>query len=251
MKFSADVLQYLMGQKFSNGMFIPISEPESGIMSRFKFIEDLVSGKKVIHVGCCDHIPLIEKKISSNTWMHSRITNSANKCIGIDNNKEGINYLKEKLSIKDVYCIDITEQLLPEISNSKWDYLILGEILEHIDNPVQFLQKISELHKDYVKNIVITVPNAFAMVNLKYLKKGQEIINTDHRYWFTPYTLAKVLHQAGYKIEYFQFAQEFSIHITWKKILKIIPFIKMLSENKILKSNPALRDTLIMVASLK
>lgn len=251
MKFSNETIQYLKNEKFSNGLIIPISKPEEQINSRLNFIEEVVKEKDVIHVGCCDHIPLIEQKIKNNQWLHRLIVNSANRCIGVDTNKEGIDYLKDKLLLSDVYNIDITKQLLPEIIQKRWDFLILGELLEHIDNPVEFLKNIRELYKDFVKDVIISVPNAFSMTNLKFLSKGQEVINTDHRYWFTPYTLAKVLSISGYQIDYFLFAQEISFNITLKRILKIMSFYKAIKDYNMLKTNPALRNTIIMVASLK
>ena len=84
---------------------------------------------------------------------------------------------------------------------AKWDYLVAGEIVEHLDNPVEFLRLLNERYKQRVDKIIITVPNAFRINNLTFSMKGQECINTDHRYWFTPYTICKVVHRANFVIE--------------------------------------------------
>jgi hypothetical protein len=48
------------------------------------------------------------------------------------------------------------------------------------------------------RELVTTTPNVFRIQNLINTLRAREYINSDHRYWFSPYTLAKVLSQAGY-----------------------------------------------------
>lgn len=81
---------------------------------------------------------------------------------------------------------------------SDFDYIFLGEILEHVENPVLFLKSIIDKYSEHVKKIVISVPNAFTLSNFKNALSNKEIINSDHKYWFTPFTIAKVLSCAGY-----------------------------------------------------
>ena len=49
----------------------------------------------------------------------------------------------------------------------------------------------------YSGKYVITVPNALCFTRKAVFMNGFERINTDHRYWFTPYTIAKVMYEAG------------------------------------------------------
>ena len=196
----------------------------------------------VVHVGCVDHLPLIEDKIKRGQWMHSRIDQVAKRCLGVDISVEGINYLKEHLSYKDVYCHDITSEPFEEIVNDKWDYLFLGEILEHVDNPVGFLSSIQELYRGPVKQIVISVPNAFRLDNFYAQRKRCELINSDHRYWFTPYTLAKVMTQAGIRVEEFHFVTLLPLKMTG---------IRTAIKKVLLRRYPAMRDTLVAVGELE
>lgn len=128
----------------------------------------------------------------------------------------------------------ITLQLISQISNEKWDYLILGEILEHLDDPTLFLKKLKANFKDHCESIVITVPNAFKLVNFRRALRHEELINTDHRFWFTPFTLAKVCASADLSVEEFEIVLDKPIGL--RRILK-----------KILSSRyPMLRDIIIM-----
>lgn len=238
MRFTKDVVPYIQGEKFSNGLNVTISEQEQSVPERMSFVEKLVEGKRVIHFGCVDHMETIESKLKLNTWFHKRLTEKAARCAGIDINAEGIEYVR-KLGYKDVFSMDIIKDELPnELSGGKWDYLILGEILEHVDNPVTFLSAIKNKYSLIAGKIIITVPYAFRLSNFKKVLKHTEFINTDHRFWFTPYTLAKLVSCSGMAIDSFYFVQSYNLS-RYSIINKFL-----------LKRYPGLRDTLIVIADI-
>jgi hypothetical protein len=230
---------FISGEKFSNSLKIKISEREPDILYRMEFIEKLVEGKKVIHFGFADHIDIIEQKIRKNIWFHKRLIEKTARCVGIDINHEAIEFVKQKLNLQDVYCIDITKDELPgDITRDNFDFLILGELIEHIDNPVFFLQAIHRKFQSQVKEIVITAPNAFSWNNIKYAFRHTELINSDHRYWFSPYTLAKILYLSGYRNMDFYMVETY------------IPGKKSLIKDFLFHRFPGLRNTIVIRASL-
>lgn len=191
-------IAYLKGKKFSNSYSYKIRKQPHYVNIKQWHLSSILRKKKVIHFGCVDHIPLIEHKIKHNNYLHQIITESSKKCIGIDNNCEGIDFMKKK-GFNNVLCIDIINDEIPEIiSSEKWDYILLGEVLEHIDNPVTFLKTIHKKLNNIVKEIIITVPSALRINNFINGLKFKEDINTDHRYWFTPATLSKVVVNSGF-----------------------------------------------------
>jgi hypothetical protein len=201
MDFTKEVKEFLSGAKFSNGAYISIKQ-DNKISDRISYLVSLARNSSVIHLGFADHIPLIDEKIKKGIWLHKCLTDVARECIGVDIDSEAVDVLTNKLNIKDLYQHDvINDAPLPRITNGKWDYFIIGEVLEHIDNPVLFLSEIRKKYGSYVKRFVITVPNAWDYDNLKNLLNSVECINTDHRYWFTPFTLSKVCVRAGFNIE--------------------------------------------------
>jgi hypothetical protein len=210
-QFEKIILPYISGEKFSNALTVEIKElfPDN---KRVDLIKNLCIDKKVIHIGCVDHLPLIEEKISKKHWLHKLITEVSSETIGIDINKDGIEYLQNKLNIKNVLHANIVVDDIPEIKKKKWDYMILGEIVEHVDNPIHFLNSIRERYKDVVGQIIITVPHILVKnrTNIMY-KNSMELINTDHRYWFTPFTLTKVMHQAGFRDIHLDFAERVAL----------------------------------------
>ncbi len=233
-------IDYLRGKKFSNGFKFKISQKNGRILFRMELIEDLVKDGNIIHLGCADHLPLIQHKIQRNIWLHKRLVNSAKKCLGIDINEKSIDYIRKEFGYKDVIVHDIVENDIPtKIRIEKWDYMVVGEILEHIDNPVLFLSMIKKRYSSFLTKLIITVPNAFSYNNFKHSFKNTEFINSDHRYWFTPYTLSKIIFSSGMSVEELILCQT---HKFPKKHSKIHKFI--------VKRCPAFSDTILAIASL-
>ena len=251
MKFNKNIAEFLNGDKFDNSLHVTISEVEPNIITRITKLEELVKGKKIIHLGCCDHIPLIKKKIENNVWLHSRVTDTAEKCLGIDIDEDGIDYLRKELSHDNVIQADITSAGIEEVTSERWDYILIGEILEHVDNPIAFLSSINELYGKYIDRIIITVPNAFSLHNFTSVKKHDENINSDHRYWFSPYTLGKIGTRAGLAVEEFFFVQEVQPTIGKKAKLLIFPYIKRSLRIAKLRKTPPFRDILMMILSFR
>ncbi len=247
MKFDNDVFDYISGSQFSNGASIKIAKSNEIIYNRFQLIESLCANKNIIHLGCVDHLPLISKKIEKNTWLHARLCKVIKRCLGIDINIEGINYLKDKLGYNDVIFGDIAYENIGEIHNNFWNFLVMGEILEHVDNPCFFLQQIREKYKNNIEKLIITVPNAFSWQNFINVFYHRELINTDHRYWFSPYTLAKILFKAGIQVEEFYFCDSFDRDYRMKFI---ISHPSIIFQKFLFKMYPATRLTLLMVAKL-
>ena len=131
--------------------------------------------------------------------------------------------------------LDVVNDPIPDYLMKSWDLVIIGEVLEHIDNPVHYLRSIREKYKEFAKQLVITVPNAFSLKNMLCSFKGIELINTDHRYWFSPYTLAKVGARAGFTVDYFSLCQYYNGEVWWKK--NLVSRFPMLRDNLVMTLN--------------
>ena len=64
-QFDKKILPYISGEKFSNALTVEIKELFSD-NKRVDLIKNLCVNKKIIHIGCVDHLPLIEEKIKEN-----------------------------------------------------------------------------------------------------------------------------------------------------------------------------------------
>lgn len=193
--------KYLDGTEFSSIYQFKI-QGESESLRRIELVAKLVAGKKVVHFGCVDHIPLIEHRRKTGIWLHEILAKTCTDVVGVDINEQGIQYMKDA-GFETYNSNVVTENPPSEILSRKWDYIVAGEVLEHIDDPVMFLKSIREKYGACTERIIITVPNALSYTNFRFALRNTEMINTDHRFWFTPYTLIKVASQAGITVEDF------------------------------------------------
>lgn len=125
MKISKIDQEYFLEKKFADeynlkieGRFLP--------NERIKKILKLTKNKKVIHLGCCDHIPLIKTRIENKKWLHGLLTENCKKVLGIDINAEAVQYVKD-LRYSNLENYNICLKGNNNIENEKWDYIIMGE----------------------------------------------------------------------------------------------------------------------------
>jgi hypothetical protein len=198
MKIDSQVLKYLKGESFQTSLNVEIGKEKHEIISRETAITRIIKDSSVVHIGCSDHIQVINDKIKNNIWLHKLITDNATKCIGIDIDKESIDFIANELGYNNVFHGNILTDELNEIKESKWDYAVFGEIVEHLDDPVHFLKTFKAKFGENVSKFIITVPMIYNIRQFTNMMNYREVINSDHRFWFTPYTISKVLVSAGY-----------------------------------------------------
>ncbi|BBM70543.1 glycosyltransferase [Rhodothermus marinus] len=225
---------YLKGAAFDNGLKLVIAHPDTPLFYRQELLTDLVKGCAILDVGCADHAPLIEQKLQQGRWLHAELARVARQCVGLDVDDEAIAVARQ-LGYAIYRHNVLTDPVPDELKAEHWDYMVLGEVLEHIGNPVAFLQQIHEKYRGLVDRLILTVPNALKLLNQQAARQHLEIINSDHRFWFTPYTLSKVVSEAGFEVERFCFAQG--------------PGPLDGRTRELLQRCPALRDHIVLIAA--
>jgi hypothetical protein len=213
MKIESQVMKYLKGDSFQTSLNVEIGKEKHELISRESAITRIIKGTSVVHIGCSDHIQVINDKIKNNIWLHKLITDNATKCIGIDIDKESIDFIRKEIGYTNVYHGNILTDEMKEIKSEKWDYAVLGEIVEHLDNPVHFLKTFKEKFGENVSRFIITVPSIYNIRQFTNMMNYREVINSDHRFWFTPYTISKVLVSAGYTPDKIMYSNLQSLNI--------------------------------------
>ncbi|QXM06348.1 glycosyltransferase [Crassaminicella indica] len=116
---------------------------------------------------------------------------------GIEQNQEA---LKIACTFADVQCIDIENEKLP-YKEKYFDYIIFGNVLEYLYNPLKVLKCI----KKYMKNsgkILSSIPNIIHYINIRNLVKGNLIYDEQAPIrFFTLNTINNIFMDADYKIE--------------------------------------------------
>lgn len=184
MNFDPTTLGHLSGKTFSNGYRFDLGNAGRASRRSERLVE-ICHDQRVLHVGCCDHLELIRAKVAQGIYLHQNLCGAASRCVGMDTNSDGVALLHE-IGFPDVHLPD-------DVPDEEFDICLLADVIEHVGDVVAFLRS---MRRYRFRRLVIATPNAFRLRN--FLSCG-EIINTDHRYWFSPYTLCKVLVDAGFE----------------------------------------------------
>lgn len=222
MKLDPQTLDYLSGKTFSNGHRFDLDNRRPALR-RFERLIQLCAGQRVLHVGCCDHLGLVRDKVAQGVYLHQHLCRAAAHCVGVDTNADGVALLRE-LNFPEVYLPD-------EVPDNEFDICLLADVIEHVGDVVSFLRS---MRRYRFRQIVVVTPNLFRLRN--WLSTG-EVVNTDHRYWFSPFTLCKVLVDAGYTPQSVELCH--SDHVTARGALLA----------RVLDWMPKYRDTLIVNAA--
>ena len=222
MKFDPATRDFLSGATFSNAHRFELGN-RGRAPRRVERLVELCRGQRVLHVGCCDHLELIRSKVAQGVYLHQQLCAVASRCVGMDVNAEGIALLHE-LGFAEVYLPD-------QVPDDDYDVCVLADVIEHVGDVVEFLRS---MQRHRFKEIVVATPNAFRLRN--FLSTG-ELINTDHRYWFSPYTLCKVLADAGYTPQRVELCHSDYVSGKGALLARALDFL------------PKYRDTLIVAAT--
>lgn len=191
---------YVSGAEFKDNVEYRIT-PAGPVKTRIEQIIELVKGKRVIHVGCCDHKEILEKRIAENMWLHAIVTEHSAQCLGVDIDRESIKACKAISGLDNIIYGDISQPGITQIETAQWDVALFADVLEHIPNPTAFMQGFALAYSKNVVAAVISVPNSMKIGNFVSALKSREVVNTDHKCEYTPFTLAKTLYASGIEVE--------------------------------------------------
>lgn len=173
------------------------------IKNREDAILALVQNKDVLHVGCVDS-GLMDVKIKTNKLLHKKIASKAKLLYGIDVDKDGIDKMIQ-MGFNNLFLCELENCNI----NRKFDIIILGEVIEHIDNCGSALKSLRKFANNNTK-IVFTTPNAYYYLFwISYLFKI-ESIHPDHNYLFSFISLKQLIEKFGYSVDEY--------YIIWEKI---------------------------------
>jgi len=147
---------------------------------RLSYFNGKIAGKTVLHYGCADW-PIYDP----NKNLHYRMCQSSDKIDGYDVDEETIQRMSDSGMFRD-------GSLYYELPDKKYDFLLIPETIEHVNNVQSFLEStLRNCHSN--TELLITAPNAFVMsqfnANTDSDKFYTETIHPDHNCWFSVYTL--------------------------------------------------------------
>lgn len=127
-------------------------------------------------------------------------------------------FLKEKFKDKKILSMDLGKNSdfqidldKPKKISQKFDTIIAGEVIEHLESPINFLKYCKSLLKKGGK-LIITTPNS---IGLQYIKNPSWCVYykdyRGHSQAFTMPMLKRIIEETGFKIIHEEYVNAFWI----------------------------------------
>ncbi|MGA9882240.1 MAG: methyltransferase domain-containing protein [Candidatus Acidiferrales bacterium] len=162
-----------------------------------------VRGPEILHVGCVGH-KVAESAAELAHFFHHQLCLSfaGGNVLGIDIDRVGLARMEAmgfRVAIGDAQNLNF---------NSRFDTIVAGELIEHLQNPGAFLQGVARGLKPGGR-LVLSTPNVFSvMLNLMFWKNSDHAFNPEHALWFCPQTLREILRRCGFLIDKLEFVDD-------------------------------------------
>lgn len=164
------------------------------VPGRIDHLCDLARGRRVLDVGVVDHTSGSDRR---QWWLHGKLAEVAGELIGVDIVASEI----EKLRAEgyDVACMDLTTGERPE---GRFDLIVAGELIEHLDRPTALLEAAAELLTSDGR-LVLTTPNPYACWRVFQNLRGRPVENVDHALLLSPWGIVELAERAGLVLDRF------------------------------------------------
>jgi SAM-dependent methyltransferase len=190
----------------------------------FDFLSEFVTGRQVLDIGVVEHdIGHME----SPQWKHKFVKERAAHVLGVDIIADKIELLKSRgFNVKQA---DATSN---EDLGERFDRVVIGDVIEHVNNPVRLLQ-FAGRHVTADGQILASTPNPFFLHSIwNTLVRGTFVGNVDHISWVSPAAALEIGRRAGLCLEeyWLVLAGETYKGIAIRNVLnKIIPDSELLA----------------------
>lgn len=158
-------------------------------------ISQINEDDKVLAIGCVKHSLGNIDLEDEDDFLFTKLNAHADHVIGVDIVEEGIEELN-RLGY-EAYVEDAQEMNL----NQKFDKIVAGEVIEHIENPGRFLKRCQEHLKPSGK-IIITTPNPRRLqMLLWFLFNEDQPGNPEHTMWFDWFVMEELASRVGLELD--------------------------------------------------
>lgn len=182
-------------------------------------LSELCRGKDVLNLGCVNHTL---EAVQRPNWQHGKLAEVARSILGLDYEKEAVDSLSKQgynVRYADAQSFDLREEF-----PRGFQVIVASEIIEHLNNPGNFLD-CSRKHLADDGILIITTPHAYGVAFfMEILIFGEEKINDDHTMTFSRKNLTHLLKRNQLDVvDFFWLTQDTSkIHVHKTLALNIL-----------------------------
>ena len=164
----------------------------ASLTSPVGFLEEFVVDQEVLDIGIVEHT---YSNTFKHNWKHQTIKKVAANVVGVDIVEDAVLSLRERGY--DVRLVDATSEI---DLGERFTRVVIGDVIEHVDNPVSLLRFAARHLKD--EGLVLcTTPNPFFIGHLiQGFRFPPFVANGEHVSWITPTMALEIGRRAGLEL---------------------------------------------------
>lgn len=119
--------------------------------------------------------------------------------VGVDLKQPNDHMLQVSASRYDEHIVADVRELTGTLSDRTFDNIIAGELIEHLENPYEFLRSIRSLLSPSGR-LILSTPNplAFPVLLFEFIRSKRCYYTQNHLFYFCPRWLERMLQVSGY-----------------------------------------------------
>lgn len=150
------------------------------------------ANKRVLDIGVCEHDL---SHMDAEGWKHKFIKESSSYCIGVDIIEPLVKLLNERGY--EIKCVDATSDIY---LGEKFDVVVIGDVIEHVENPVALL-RFAKRHLSDGGKIIVSTPNPHSLFfSLIVLREETCVVNFEHTLWVSPSISVELAYRSGLEV---------------------------------------------------
>lgn len=162
-----------------------------------EYLHSQIKGKRILDIGVAEHDI---SHINQDGWQHKFIVEHSSYCVGVDIIEDLVTLLNTKgYNIK---CVDATSDI---DLGERFDVVLIGDVIEHVNNPVDLL-KFAMRHCTENAIVIVATPNPFFYKNfIDTIRNSTFVANFEHISWITPSMAMEIARRAGAELKEYLF----------------------------------------------
>jgi SAM-dependent methyltransferase len=167
-----------------------LRKSRSGYLDLF---DDFITNRSVLDIGVVEHDI---SHIETPTWKHKYVKERASHVLGIDIVPSGIEFLKQR-----GFNVRLSDATSDEDLGERFERVVIGDVIEHVNNPVRLLQ-FAGRHLAADGLVLVSTPNPYWIKHiLTALMRGTVVTNVDHISWVSPSAALEIGRRAGLSLK--------------------------------------------------